>query len=149
MRHGYGADGHTSPGGRSCSACTTIGEASYGPATELCRSAVRLAGAAKYTSAGTIEFVLDKKGKPYFIEANTRIQVEHPVTEMVSGVDLIKGQILIAAGENLPLAQRDIKQNGAAIECRIYAEDPVLSKNSIAPEGGAASAQNGGRGRFA
>ena len=70
---------------------------------------MRLAGAAKYTSAGTIEFVLDKKGKPYFIEANTRIQVEHPVTEMVSGVDLIKGQILIAAGENLPLAQRDIK----------------------------------------
>ncbi|MFH0981205.1 MAG: acetyl-CoA carboxylase biotin carboxylase subunit [Planctomycetota bacterium] len=92
---------------------------------ELCKSAVRLALAAGYTSAGTFEFVVDGKGRPYFIEANTRIQVEHPVTEMVTGIDLVKAQILIAAGEKLPFAQRDIRQNGVAIECRINAEDPA------------------------
>jgi acetyl-CoA carboxylase biotin carboxylase subunit len=92
---------------------------------ELCKAAVRLATAAGYTSAGTFEFVVDRKGKPYFIEANARIQVEHPVTEMVTGIDLVRAQILIAAGEKLPLAQRDIKQNGVAIECRINAEDPA------------------------
>ena len=93
--------------------------------TDLCRSAVRVARAAGYTSAGTFEFVVDQKGKPFFIEANTRIQVEHPVTEMVTGIDLIRAQILIAAGEKLPLTQRDIRQDGAAIECRINAEDPA------------------------
>ena len=93
--------------------------------SDLCRSAVRLARAAGYTSAGTFEFVIDKKGKPYFIEANARIQVEHPVTEMVTGVDLIQAQIRIAANEKLPLTQRDIRRDGVAIECRINAEDPA------------------------
>ncbi len=91
---------------------------------EMCKSAVRLAHTAGYTSAGTFEFVVDRRGKAYFIEANTRIQVEHPVTEMVTNVDLIKAQICIAAGERLPFTQRDIKSNGVAIECRINAEDP-------------------------
>ncbi|MCP4592909.1 MAG: acetyl-CoA carboxylase biotin carboxylase subunit [bacterium] len=91
---------------------------------DLCKASVRLAQAAGYSSAGTFEFVVDRKGKPYFIEANTRIQVEHPVTEMITGIDLIKAQIRIAAGEKLPFTQRDIKRNGAAIECRINAEDP-------------------------
>ncbi|MCK4659246.1 MAG: acetyl-CoA carboxylase biotin carboxylase subunit [Phycisphaerae bacterium] len=92
---------------------------------DLCKAAVRLTRVAGYTSAGTFEFVVDAKGKPYFIEANTRIQVEHPVTEMITGIDLIRAQILIAAGEKLPFTQRDIHQNGVAIECRINAEDPA------------------------
>jgi acetyl-CoA carboxylase, biotin carboxylase subunit len=92
---------------------------------ELCKSAVRLATVGGYTNAGTFEFVVDRKGIPYFIEANARIQVEHPVTEMITGIDLIRAQILIAAGEKLPYTQRQIVQNGAAIECRINAEDPA------------------------
>ena len=91
---------------------------------DLCKSAVRLAKASAYSSAGTCEFIVDRKGRFYFIEANTRIQVEHPVTEMITGIDLIKAQIRVAAGEKLPFAQRDIKREGAAIECRINAEDP-------------------------
>ena len=91
---------------------------------ELCKAAVRLARAAKYSSAGTFEFLVDDKEHFYFIEANTRIQVEHPVTEMVTGLDLIKWQLRIAAGEAIPFKQRDVREQGAAIECRINAEDP-------------------------
>jgi acetyl-CoA carboxylase biotin carboxylase subunit len=91
---------------------------------ELCQAAVRLAKAAQYVNAGTVEFLLDKKNKYYFSEANTRIQVEHPITEMVTDVDLVKWQLRIAAGEHLKLRQKDIKQQGVAIECRINAEDP-------------------------
>ncbi len=83
-----------------------------------------------YYNAGTMEFVADEKGNLYFIEMNTRIQVEHPVTEMVTGVDIVKWQILIAAGERLPYKQEDIKFNGYSIECRINAEDP---KKGFAP----------------
>lgn len=86
--------------------------------------ALRAAKAVNYVSAGTIEFLLDKYNNFYFIEMNTRIQVEHPVTEMVTGVDLIKEQIRIAYGEKLNLTQDEIKIHGHAIECRINAEDP-------------------------
>ncbi len=96
------------------------------PATrqDLCQAAVKLVKAANYTNAGTVEFVLDRQGHFYFIEVNARIQVEHPVTEMVTGIDLIKAQIRVAAGEPLPFRQEDISQRGVAIECRINAEDP-------------------------
>jgi acetyl-CoA carboxylase biotin carboxylase subunit len=90
----------------------------------MCEAAVRLIKAANYTNAGTVEFIVDRKGNFYFIETNARIQVEHPVTEMVTGIDLIKAQILVASGEPLPFKQEDIQQKGAAIECRINAEDP-------------------------
>lgn len=90
-------------------------------------TAVKAAKAAGYCNAGTIEFLLDKNNDFYFMEMNTRIQVEHPVTEMVTGVDLIKEQIRIASGEPLSFTQRDISMNGHAIECRINAEIP--SKN--------------------
>ena len=88
------------------------------------QAAVLAAKAAGYHSAGTIEFVLDKDGNFYFIEMNTRIQVEHPVTEMVTGIDLIKEQIRIAAGQELPFTQEEIHLTGHAIECRINAETP-------------------------
>ena len=91
----------------------------------MCEAAVRMIRAAEYTNAGTVEFILDREGNFYFIEVNARIQVEHPVTEMVTGIDLIKSQIRIAAGEPLPFSQDDIPQRGAAIECRINAEDPA------------------------
>lgn len=87
--------------------------------------AVRAAKAANYESAGTIEFLLDKNKKFYFMEMNTRIQVEHPVTEMVTGLDLIKEQIFIAAGEKLRWKQKDIHITGHAIECRLNAENPA------------------------
>lgn len=87
--------------------------------------AVRAAKAANYESAGTIEFLLDKNKKFYFMEMNTRIQVEHPVTEMVTGLDLIKEQIFIAAGEKLQWKQKDIHITGHAIECRLNAENPA------------------------
>ncbi len=100
---------------------------------ELCNSAVRLAKAANYYSACTCEFIMDKACKFYFLEVNTRVQVEHPVTELVTGVDIIKWQLRIAAGEKLTLHQKDIPQNGCAIECRINAEDP---ERNFAPSPG-------------
>ncbi|MDX9753393.1 MAG: acetyl-CoA carboxylase biotin carboxylase subunit [bacterium] len=87
--------------------------------------AIQAAKAVGYNSAGTIEFLLDQNKKFYFMEMNTRVQVEHPVSELVSGVDIIKAQIRAAAGESLPLKQEDIQFRGHAIECRINAEDPA------------------------
>jgi acetyl-CoA carboxylase biotin carboxylase subunit len=87
-------------------------------------AAVAAAKAVNYSSVGTVEFLLDKSGDFYFMEMNTRIQVEHPVTEMITGVDLVREQIRSAAGQPLRYKQKDIKINGHAIECRINAEDP-------------------------
>ncbi|MBU0716770.1 MAG: acetyl-CoA carboxylase biotin carboxylase subunit, partial [Planctomycetes bacterium] len=91
---------------------------------DLCVAAVRLAKAADYTNAGTVEFLVDSKGKFFFIEVNARIQVEHPVTEMTSDIDLVKAQIKVAAGTPLGFNQRGIVPRGHALECRINAEDP-------------------------
>ena len=91
---------------------------------EMCDSARRLILTAEYTNAATVEFIVDQEGNYYFIEVNARIQVEHPVTELVTGIDLIKWQIRVASGERLPWTQDDIKHKGCAIECRINAEDP-------------------------
>ena len=88
------------------------------------RDAVAAARAVNYVGAGTIEFLADNDRNYYFLEMNTRLQVEHPITEEVVGLDLVRQQILIASGEKLGLKQEDIKQSGHAIECRIYAEDP-------------------------
>jgi acetyl-CoA carboxylase biotin carboxylase subunit len=92
---------------------------------EMCEYAVKLVQRANYTNAGTVEFIVDQNNNFYFIEVNARIQVEHPVTEMVTGVDLIKAQILVASGEPLPFKQKDIRVNGCSIECRINAENPA------------------------
>ncbi|MFZ4467982.1 MAG: acetyl-CoA carboxylase biotin carboxylase subunit [Pirellula sp.] len=90
----------------------------------MCDAAVRMVKQANYYNAATVEFIVDQQDDFYFIEVNARIQVEHPVSEMISGVDLIKTQILVAAGQKLPFTQSEIKPRGAAIECRINAEDP-------------------------
>ncbi|MBU6236496.1 MAG: acetyl-CoA carboxylase biotin carboxylase subunit [Planctomycetes bacterium] len=92
--------------------------------TAMCDAAVRMVKQANYYNAATVEFIVDQNDHFYFIEVNARIQVEHPVSEMISGVDLIKTQIKVAAGERLPFSQKDIQPRGAAIECRINAEDP-------------------------
>jgi acetyl-CoA carboxylase biotin carboxylase subunit len=89
----------------------------------ICEAAVKLVKTSHYTNAGTVEFLVDKHENFYFIEMNARIQVEHPVTELVTGIDLIKSQIRVAAGEPLPFQQSDVKTNGWAIECRVNAED--------------------------
>ncbi len=88
------------------------------------RAALSVAQAAGYRNAGTVEFLLDERGDFFFMEMNTRIQVEHPVTEMVTGLDLVKAQLQIAAGEPLPITQADVRLSGHSIECRINAEDP-------------------------
>ena len=100
---------------------------------EMCKAAVRLAKQAGYYSAGTCEFLVDKQNNFYFIEVNSRIQVEHPVTELVTGVDLVREQIRVAAGEKLRYKQGDIVQRGSAMECRINAEDPG---NNFQPSAG-------------
>ena len=99
----------------------------------IAKAALKAAKAAGYYSVGTVEFVLDQDGHFYFIEMNTRIQVEHPVTEMVTGIDLIREQIRVAAGQKLSMKQDDIKIRGHAIECRINAEDP---EHGFAPSPG-------------
>jgi len=94
---------------------------------EMGRAAVLAAHAVNYHGAGTVEFLLDKHGNFYFMEMNTRIQVEHGVTEMVTGIDLIREQILVAAGNPLSFSQEDIKMNGCSMECRINAENPAMN----------------------
>jgi acetyl-CoA carboxylase biotin carboxylase subunit len=96
-------------------------------------TAVKVVLASRYTNAGTVEFLLDQDRNFYFLEVNTRIQVEHPVTELTTGIDLVKAQIRIAAGEPLEIRQEDLAQRGHAIECRIYAEDP---ENNFLPSAG-------------
>ncbi|HJZ90247.1 MAG TPA: acetyl-CoA carboxylase biotin carboxylase subunit, partial [Gemmataceae bacterium] len=103
------------------------------PRDEMCKAAVRLARAAGYYNAGTCEFLVDRQNNFYFIEVNSRIQVEHPVTELVTGIDLVREQIRIAAGEKLRYRQSDVTQKGSAIECRINAEDPA---NNFQPSAG-------------
>src|SRR5262249_53463300 len=90
----------------------------------MAAAAVSAARAVSYRSAGTVEFILDGSGKFYFLEMNTRLQVEHPVTELTAGLDLVREQIRIASGERLGYAQEDLRQAGHSIECRIYAEVP-------------------------
>lgn len=102
--------------------------------TEMGLAAITAAVAIDYTNAGTIEFIVDSMRKTfYFLEMNTRLQVEHPITEMVTGIDIVQWQLKIAAGEQLPFSQSNIKQRGHAIECRLYAEDP---ENNFLPATG-------------
>lgn len=112
---------------------------------EICKAAIKIARAVNYTNAGTVEFLVDKENNFYFIEVNTRLQVEHPVTEMVTGIDLVKQQIRIAYGERLNLKQKKIVNQGVSIECRVYAEDP---RNGFRPQPGKITMYNppGGRG---
>ncbi len=112
---------------------------------DMADAAVRAAKACDYEGAGTIEFLVDKHQKFYFLEMNTRLQVEHPVTELITGIDIVETQIRIALGEPLPFTQEQVKKKGHAIECRIYAEDPTdnflpstgkLSRHRIPAGGG-------------
>ncbi len=96
-------------------------------------AAVKAVKASNYTNAGTVEFMVDKEKNFYFLEMNTRLQVEHPVTELVTGIDIVKEQIEIASGKKLSITQDDIEINGAAIECRVSAEDP---ENNFVPSTG-------------
>jgi pyruvate carboxylase subunit A len=100
---------------------------------EICDTAVRAARAANYLNAGTVEFLIDRDQKYYFMEINTRVQVEHTVTEMITGIDIVRNQINIAFGKPLSFTQQDVQIRGHAIEVRINAEDP---KNDFMPEGG-------------
>ncbi|MCX5801554.1 MAG: acetyl-CoA carboxylase biotin carboxylase subunit [Candidatus Eisenbacteria bacterium] len=100
---------------------------------QMGEAALRIAKAVGYTNAGTVEFIVDEKRDFYFLEMNTRLQVEHPVTELVTGIDIVKEQLRIAAGEKLSFEQDQISPRGHAIECRIYAEDPY---NSFLPSAG-------------
>jgi acetyl-CoA carboxylase biotin carboxylase subunit len=93
--------------------------------SDLCKAAVKIAKAADYVGAGTVEFLVDRDESFYFIEVNARIQVEHPVSEMITGHDLIKWQLRVAAGEEIDVKQAQIRSSGASIECRINAEDPA------------------------
>ena len=97
------------------------------------QAAVQAVKTSNYTNAGTVEFMVDKNRNFYFLEMNTRLQVEHPVTELITGIDIVKEQFKIAAGQQLSLKQEEIKMNGAAIECRISAEDP---QNNFVPSTG-------------
>lgn len=92
---------------------------------QMGRAALQAARAIDYTNAGTVEFLVDRDRNYYFLEMNTRLQVEHPVTEMITGLDLVEWQLRIASGETLAFSQQGVQRNGHAIECRIYAEDPV------------------------
>jgi acetyl-CoA carboxylase biotin carboxylase subunit len=97
---------------------------------ETAKKVIQVSG---YNNAGTVEFLLDKNKQFYFLEVNARLQVEHPVTEFIAGIDLVHQQIAIASGEKLSFSQDDLKQKGHAIECRIYAEDPF---NNFLPSAG-------------
>jgi len=101
-----------------------VGEQGQAQRLVLCEHAVQAAQAVSYEGAGTVEFVVDGEGQAYFLEMNTRIQVEHPVTECITGVDLVSLQLRVAAGEVLPLKQDEVHSSGWAMEARIYAEDP-------------------------
>ena len=112
------------------SPCAVLSAPQRAKLLKASRQAVK---ALKYVGVGTLEYLLDKQGNFYFMEMNTRLQVEHPVTELVSGIDLVKWQIRVAAGVPLPFAQKDIQTNGHAIQCRINAEDPL---KDFMPSGG-------------
>jgi acetyl-CoA carboxylase biotin carboxylase subunit len=99
-------------------------EATPGMREAMGQSAIRAARAAGYYNAGTVEFLVDQDRHYYFLEMNTRLQVEHPVTELVTGVDLVRLQVEIAAGARLPFTQEQVAWRGSAVECRVYAEDP-------------------------
>ena len=100
---------------------------------KITTAAINAAKACKYYNAGTIEFLMDSKKNFYFLEMNTRLQVEHPVTELITGIDLVKEQISVAAGNKLSFNQNELQINGHSIECRIYAEDP---SNNFLPSTG-------------